>query len=238
MPSPTEQIDGNHLGDIPLIRPLREHIEEAIRPFSMDKYGKCIIPESPQCPNGQAAEKQRLIPGRPARSKLLRVISQILHSKPPKIHSPPFVFEPTVEAARQNFQVLQQHDMNLDAALSSGPLSPNSFGSEFRDTAILEPLYGIHPDWPKMKSILDFGTSFPMEELSEPTRQQDLKAALIRGNHQSAKGEKANILVEKTVKEISNGWCLPLLVEHAASIPGAMYSPMGIAEQANYQCKG
>jgi hypothetical protein len=238
VPSPAEASDGTHFDEIPLIHPPRGLIEEAVRPFSMDKYGTSNIPESPQCPNGLAAEKHRLIPGRPAKSKRLRVISKILHTKTPHVHHSPFQFEPTVAAARHNFRVFQNHDMDLDAALSSGPFSPTSFGSEFRDTVTLEPLYGCHPRWEKMKCILTNGTSFPMQEIDENIRQKDLQAALIRGNHSSAKGEKAQILVEKTVNEISNGWCLPLLVEHAASIPGGMYAPMGIAEQATINDRG
>jgi hypothetical protein len=240
VPSSAEEIDGTHFDEIPLIRPPGGHIEEAVRPFIMDKYGNSTFPESPQSPNGLTVEKQRLIPGRPARSKLrvLRVLSKILHTKPKQVHKPPFIFEPTVAAATHNFQVLHRHNMDLDAAFSSGPFSPTSFGSEFRDTATLEPLYGSHPDWCKMKSILDNGTSFPMQEIDEEVRKQDLDAALLRGNHSSAKGEKAEILVAKTLSEISNGWCLPLLVDHASAIPGAMYAPMGIAEQATINERG
>ena len=237
VPSSSVIIDGTHSDEIPIDQSPRAKTDEDVPPFPRDKYGE-RTPESLHSPKGKFAENRQSLPGRPVGSKLLSIIRSILTAKTPQVHPPLFRFEPSVDAARHNFQVFQAHDMDIDAALSSGPFSPTSFGSEFRPTETLAPLYSCHPTWPKMRSILDFGTSFPMEEIDEETRQKDLSAALIRGNHSSAKGEKANILVEKTLKEISNGWCLPLLVEHAASIPGAMYSPMGIAEQATINERG
>jgi hypothetical protein len=237
VPSSSVIIGGTHCDEMPIDQPLRAKTDEDVPPSPRDKYGE-RTPESLHSPTGKFAEERRLKPGRPAGSKLLSIIRSILTATIPQVHPPPFRFEPTVDAARHNFRVFQEHDMDIDAALSSGPFSPTSFGSEFRPTETLAPLYGCHPTWSKMKSILDSGTSFPMKELDEETRQKDLSAALIRGNHRSAKGEKADILVEKTLKEISNGWSLPLLVEHAALLPGAMYAPMGIAEQATINERG
>ena len=200
-----------------------------------DKYGGMCPPES----SVNAAEVvEASTATKPRRSKLVRVIAKILASTPRQIHKPTFRFEATVEAAEANFRILQANGGSLEEALRNQPFNPTSFGSEFRDTATLAPLYGTHPGWPKLKSILENGSSFPMEEIDDETRLADLKIALERGNHKSAKGEKAKILVEKTTKEISMGWSLPLLVEHAPQLPNAWYAPMGIAEQATINERG
>ena len=141
-------------------------------PQQTDKYGSCTIPENTNEDTNQglfpsAGEEPRCNRVKPKPSKLIRILKSILNSIPQPVHPPPFRFEATEEAARSNFQVLQAHDMNLDSVLNSAPFSPNSFGSEFRDTGTLEPLYGSHPSWPEMKSILESGSSFPSKELDE-----------------------------------------------------------------------
>ena len=195
--------------------------------------------DNPMPPNATTSDIAPKTEVEPPNSKLLRIIKRILESKPKHIHKPPFSFEPTAEAALENFKTLKANKMSLENILEHSPFSPCHFGSEFRDTPTLAPLYGSHPGWEKFKNILENGSCFPIEkEIKEETRLADLDLALLRGNHKSAKGEKEEILVNKTLKEIEMGWSLPLLEEHAKELPGAWFAPMGIAEQTTINERG
>ena len=194
-------------------------------------------PVSIDRPTSSTAVKDREGPRH--RSKLLHVISRILASNPKPVHPPPFIFKPSADAASHNFNVLKKNNMSLDRIFDSSPFSPCSFGSEFRDTTTLKPLFGPHPAWKKICSILEKGSAFPMvEEPDEVTRLEDLKLAITRGNHKSASGEKEKILIDKISQEIERGWCLPLLPEHVSSIPKAWFAPMGVAEQNTINDRG
>ena len=84
-----------------------------------------------------------------------------------------------------------------------------------------------------MKEKLEKGCyfpDFPVEDLEDNIRKQDVKEALHRGNHKSAEKHAAHL--EKAIsKEIKKGWNLLLLEEHAMQIPDLEISPMGVAEQ-------
>ena len=59
-------------------------------------------------------------------------------------------------------------------------------GSEFREVEVLEPLWQRHKFWPNMKKIVTEGLTYPLEEISEETRKEDLQHMIQRGNHKSA----------------------------------------------------
>lgn len=61
-----------------------------------------------------------------------------------------------------------------------------SYGSEFRPAHILEPLFQLHPLWPRMKKILMEGVNFPLDNFPWNERKKDLKEALVFGNHKKA----------------------------------------------------
>jgi len=84
-----------------------------------------------------------------------------------------------------------------------------------------------------MKSRLLNGSEFKLKDLDKVQRLDNLSAALIRGNHKSASGERANILAEKMEKEVKYSWSIPLLPHHAIRIPFAIHSPMGLVNQVS-----
>ena len=59
-------------------------------------------------------------------------------------------------------------------------------GSEFRQTSVLEPLLVLHPNWTHLKSILENGSDWHLEELEEEKRMSDLLEALEFRNHKGA----------------------------------------------------
>ena len=111
--------------------------------------------------------------------------------------APPFNFNLTEAAAVENFKVLSDNNMDLDKIIRSSAFSPISYGSEFKDSSLLEPIFSKHPHWLKMKNILDNGSSFPLEEISDQDRLGDLQGAIAKGNHKSASDEREPILTRK-----------------------------------------
>ena len=71
----------------------------------------------------------------------------------------------TGEAAQHNFCVLSKYGKDLGRALEAQKLSPLGYGSEFRATSSLKLVFGSHPNWNRMKTILENGSDWPMEEL-------------------------------------------------------------------------
>ena len=51
-------------------------------------------------------------------------------------------------------------------------------------------LWEKHPNWEKLKEIITDGVTYPLEDLPEDKRKEDLDHMVARGNHKSAKGKK------------------------------------------------
>ena len=100
----------------------------------------------------------------------LHVINEILH-KPSMTPTPSrFKFETTEAAAEHNWLILSQSDHNLGRAITHDGTSPLKYGSEFRPSSTLEPLFHLHPLWPRLKKILDEGINYPLSPLSTALR--------------------------------------------------------------------
>ena len=181
-----------------------------------------------------------IMPSKAKRSWLLNTVTKVLHSKPRKPGPPPFKFELSKEAARFNHDLLNQHGGDLDAVIRSSPFNTMSYGSEFKDTEVLEDLFQFHPGWSKMKSILSNGTKFPLTEIPVHERLGDLRENIKYGNHKSASGERANLLSSKLEKEVTRGWNIPILPSHILDLidTGAEVAPMGMANQASINERG
>ena len=81
-----------------------------------------------------------------------------------------------------------------------------SYGSEFKDTSVLQDLFHFHPDWMKMKHILMNGTSYPLEPpLPKHIQLGDLQEMIAEGNHKYASGDRAKLLGDKMSKEVDRG---------------------------------
>lgn len=163
---------------------------------------------------------------------LLDTIRWVLAQPPKEIHDPPFRFDLSDEATDHNFNTLKNNNFSLESVLASSEFSPCHFGSEFRDTSILEKLFTHHPYWPRMKRILENGTPYVYKngDLPEETCRQDLIAALERGNHKSAL-KKEDVLESAMKKEVKFRYQLLMKPSHILKIPGARLSPMGVADQ-------
>ena len=92
----------------------------------------------------------------------------------------------TEEAAQHNFCVLSKYEKDLDRALEAQEESPLGYRSEFRATSSLQLVFGCHPNWQWMKTILEVGSDWPMEDLDPKCKSADVMKALEFGNHRGA----------------------------------------------------
>ena len=153
------------------------------------------------------------------------------------MHPSEFKFEWSTDAAEFNWAILERYNLNLHTALQHQSHTQLEFGSEFRTTKLLAPLAGHHPLWPRLQQWIQYGAAFPLQPLHEFERISDLKLALSRGNHKSAKNNPDQV---KTLllKEVQRGWQLPLPPEKLLLLPGAILAPLGLAEQATINDRG
>ena len=88
-----------------------------------------------------------------------------------------------------------------------------------------------------MKDRLENGAIFPVSEITEEERLQDIEAATKRGNHKSA--EKHELyLADAFTKEVQKGWILILPDKDVKNIPGLELAPMGVADQLGVSATG
>ena len=64
-----------------------------------------------------------------------------------------FSFELTEEGAAHNLEVLRRYDFDLGKALKAQENSSLGNGKEFRPTAVLQNVFGLHPLWQRMKDF-------------------------------------------------------------------------------------
>ena len=147
-----------------------------------------------------------------------------------------FRFDATAAAAVHNSDLITQYG-GLAQAIKAQEGSAVYFGSEFRPVEDLEPLFGRHPLWSRMKKHLTEGGSYPLDPIEEDHRLQDLEAAIEYGNHKST--EKRVEAFQKLVsEEITRGFYLPVTLECVRSLPGAEMAPQGIVIQNSINEKG
>ena len=76
-----------------------------------------------------------------------------------------FTFMMDQESAQKNMCVLKKYNYDLKAALAAQKDSPLTYGSEFKLIDVLEPVFGLHPNWRRKKSILKHGSCWPLKDL-------------------------------------------------------------------------
>ena len=169
--------------------------------------------------------------------QLVSTMAHILRQPSQPMKASEFDFHWSPAAANHNWAVLERYDLNVHAALQNQTATQMEFGSEFRSVALLEPLAGYHPLWPRLKQWLVDGATFPLRPLQEHDRMSDLKLALTRGNHKSA-----TIAIDKVEgllrKEVQRGWQLPLPPDKLVQLPGAIVAPLGLVSQATINDRG
>jgi len=180
---------------------------------------------APTRPSGEPY--RRLVPVH-WQTSFLETIQKILET-PKKVRPHTFRFEPTLEAARANSSFMQQCG-GLRQAIEAQRGSSVYFGSEFRDAETLEPLLKSHFLWPRVRSLLTNGASYPLEPIDEEERLLDVAAAVKRGNHKSAK-DNPEAFSKIVSDEITRGFYLPLTTRFASSLPGAEFAPQGFVTQ-------
>ena len=141
-----------------------------------------------------------------------------------------FRFELLTEAAAHNWSVLKKHDRSLSRALEAQGGSPLQPGSEFRDLSLLEPILGRHPLWPRFRSILDSGSDWALDPVSDESRLDSVIKNIGRGNHKSAR-DRPEALKDQALDDVTRGFALPLPAKVAPLIPGAEVAPMGLVAQ-------
>ena len=131
---------------------------------------------------------------------LIQLARELVNSPSVEPAAPEFSFSMNQESAHKNLCVFKKYDYKLDSALEAHKDSPLSYGSEFRATEILEPIFFQHPHWNRMKLILQNSSSWPMEDLPLQEKSNDLQEALAFGNHKGAASnpEVLRDLVKKT----------------------------------------
>ena len=85
-------------------------------------------------------------------------------------------------------------------------------GSEFREMSVVEELWKDHESWTKMKSIMTDGVDYPLVDIVEEDRRNDLDHMIKCGNHMSARKPQVNAetLRQNYKSEVDKGWMLPI----------------------------
>ena len=146
----------------------------------------------------------------------------------PHPSKPLFEFNLSVEAANKNYILLmQKFGGDLHRALHAQNESPLSYSSEFKPVSFLEPIFLHHPSWPRMKSILLEGSTWPLSPLDESDWLLDINNALDFGNHKGAEGQQELLL--KLVKDnVDRGFAFPLPFNKIKNVPGVILVPLNI----------
>ncbi len=109
-------------------------------------------------------------------------------------------FNLSIKAASKNHILLKYtFGGDLQRALDAQPNSPLKYGSKFRQIETLKSISENHPSWNRMRSVLTFGSSWPLAPLDEMEREKDVEEAIIFGNHKGA--VKQQDLLIKLVKD-------------------------------------
>ena len=141
-----------------------------------------------------------------------------------------FRFELLTEAAAHSWSVLKKCDRSLSRALEAQGGSPLQPGSELRDLSLLEPILGRHPLWPRFRSILDSGSDWALDPVSDESRLDSVTKNIGRGNHKSAR-DRPEVLKDQVLDDVTRCFALPLPAKVAPLIPGAEVAPMGLVAQ-------
>ncbi len=141
--------------------------------------------------------------------------------------SPDLRFKLSQEAAIHNMKLLQQHDTDLQNYLLKNGGTFIGFGSEFRCSTLLEPLLLHHPNWWRLKQLLEQGSNWQLDELSHDDRLAKNDEFISRGNHKSAKTYDKK-LCKTIIQEIKQGWMFPLPLHYISTLKHGELAPMGI----------
>jgi hypothetical protein len=127
-------------------------------------------------------------------------------------------------------EILQKHENSMNIYLQSQQGTFIAFGSEFRPTWVLKPLLCHHPNWPKLKKILEEGSNWPLSPITKEDRLAKNKELVSRGNHRSA--VKYTEELRKTLEnEVAQGWMMPLPLDYISSLKNGELAPVGMDDK-------
>jgi hypothetical protein len=136
----------------------------------------------------------------------------------------------TNEAAYHNSLVMRHHHNNMEDVIKHHTHSIISYGSEFRQPALLAKLLMHHPRWYQMRNILEKGSQWPLRSITDEDRVKKNSELIKRGNHKSA--EKHNEQLQTIlIKEVTQGWMVPIPTSYLKHLHNAEVAPVGIASQ-------
>ena len=121
--------------------------------------------------------------------------------------APEFKFEISEEAMQQYLAALEKYEFNVGKAFDAQHDSPLGSGMEFCPPDVLRSISGLHPLWNQMEDILQNGSNWLFEEISEKDRASNLQEALIFGNHKGA-SSKPDLLKKRISKDVRYGYSL------------------------------
>ena len=81
-----------------------------------------------------------------------------------------------------------------------------------------------------MSKIMENSLEWPLKPLDEELRRNNIDTSLAFGNHKGA-SLQPNLLQKLVSKDVHFGYCLPLPLDKAQKIPGALLAPMNIQKQ-------
>ena len=97
----------------------------------------------------------------------------------------------------------------------------------------MEQIWKHYHDWPKMKPMLSRGCKYPLiPDIDEPTRLQNIRHQIERGNHPYANLlEKTAIVLNNYDNEVKLGFMIPILISALTKIQFLNLIPIGNAVQ-------
>jgi hypothetical protein len=161
----------------------------------------------------------------------LRELRRIADSPCPTPARPTIRFEVSQEAAQHNAQLLRQVDYDMTQFLGTQRGTTVDAGSEFRSVETLRPLLGGHPNFKELAQVLSTGMPYRYDRgIDEATREKEMLAMIVRGNHKSAQANPDQV-GRLLTKDVVHGFSLVVPIELVPLIPDAMVQPTGLAEQ-------
>ena len=144
-----------------------------------------------------------------------------------------FIFEFSKKAADHNCKVLEQTNFDFDKHIKQQKLPTIlSMGSEVRPPSQLDKLLSHHPNYKLFRWNTTHGIDYPISELPEKDRVEELTRQLDKGNHKSALTKEAKEHVDKAMlSDISLGYGIPLSIDCIRKLKHAEVYPVGLQHQ-------